>query len=177
VDLERSGLVAPVPSFIDPDRALQDPLVRARLTAPAEPTRPDLAAAPVANGTAESDDPNVWYLRYRNREGKWCKARLTTTQVMQRVREGRLNPAGVEACHQSQGEFRPLAAFAEFREAVVAQAARKRPTPQANARPRAPTKPEAAAEPEGWLSRNRWVLLAGLGVLTTVAAAAYFVFR
>src|SRR5262249_30066367 len=35
VDLDRSNLAAPVPSFTDPDRALQDPLVRARLTSPA----------------------------------------------------------------------------------------------------------------------------------------------
>ena len=45
VDLERSGLSAAVPSFVDEGIALQDPLVRARLTAPAQATIPDLAAA------------------------------------------------------------------------------------------------------------------------------------
>jgi serine/threonine-protein kinase len=178
VDLERSGLVAPVPSFIDPDRALQDPLVRARLTAPAEPTRPDLAA-PAANGTAESDDPNVWYLRYRNREGKWCKARLTTPQVMQRLREGRLTAAGVEACHQSQGEFRPLAAFAEFREVVLAAPpVRKRVAPQAQARPKPAAKvAEAVEEARGGRRRQIWLVCVGLGVLLAVAVGAYLLFR
>ncbi len=42
VDLERSKLAAAVPSFVDPDRALQDPLVRRRLTMPAQPTCPAL---------------------------------------------------------------------------------------------------------------------------------------
>src|SRR5262249_42850076 len=45
VDLERADLAAAVPSFVDPELALQDPLVRARLLAPAQPTHLDLAAA------------------------------------------------------------------------------------------------------------------------------------
>src|SRR5262249_53983037 len=39
VDLERSNLAASVPSFIDPDRAMRDPVVRKRLTAPAKTTK------------------------------------------------------------------------------------------------------------------------------------------
>jgi serine/threonine-protein kinase len=42
VHLERSQLAAALPSFVELDQALTDPLVRARLTAPAEATRPDL---------------------------------------------------------------------------------------------------------------------------------------
>src|SRR5262245_12306138 len=43
VDLERSNLAAPVPTFADPTMALQDPWVRARLASSAQPTRPDLS--------------------------------------------------------------------------------------------------------------------------------------
>ena len=42
VHLERSQLAAALPSFVQLDQALTDPLVRARLTAPSEATRPDL---------------------------------------------------------------------------------------------------------------------------------------
>ncbi|MCI0460613.1 MAG: serine/threonine protein kinase, partial [Gemmataceae bacterium] len=125
VDLERSKLTAPVPSFVDPDLALQDPLVRARLTSPAPPTRPDLEAStnepPSGNG-----NPNVWYLRYRNREGRWCKTRATTQQIVQGLRDGRI--AGtVEAGHQPQGEFRPLTAYSEFGATAGAPVARPKP--------------------------------------------------
>src|SRR5262249_56108376 len=44
IDLERSRLAAPVPSFADPELAARDPWVQARLVA-AEPTRLDPAAA------------------------------------------------------------------------------------------------------------------------------------
>jgi serine/threonine protein kinase len=42
VQLERTNLAASLPSFIELGQALADPIVRARLTAPAEATQPDL---------------------------------------------------------------------------------------------------------------------------------------
>jgi serine/threonine-protein kinase len=48
VELERTGLAAPVPSFADPDLALQDPVVRQRLIAPAELTQLDMRVPPRA---------------------------------------------------------------------------------------------------------------------------------
>ena len=50
---------------------------------------------------------DVWYLRYQDRSGRWCKAKATTEQVVKRLREGRLG-AAVEGCHFHNGEFRPL---------------------------------------------------------------------
>ena len=41
VDLERSRLSAPVPTFADPELALQDPWVQPCLASSAEPTRLD----------------------------------------------------------------------------------------------------------------------------------------
>jgi eukaryotic-like serine/threonine-protein kinase len=113
VDLERSELAAPVPSFIDPALALQDPVVRARLTAPVQRTQADLPRG-TGKKAARPADTDVWYLRYRNREGRWCKARATTGQVVQRLREDRL-PARVEISRTQHGEFRPLAEHPAFR--------------------------------------------------------------
>src|SRR5262249_47287851 len=124
VELERSGLAAAVPSFVDPDLALQDPLVRQRLTTPAQPTCPDVQAKERTDETAAATpdgDPDVWYVRYRDRSGHWCKARATTQQGVRRRREGRVMNE-VEASPQPRGEFLPLATFAEFRDARAAQA-------------------------------------------------------
>src|SRR5207245_2569310 len=110
---------AAVPSFVDTDLALKDPLVRQRLTAPAQVTSPDLQApAHAARGDRANDNPDVWYLRYRDRQGQWCKARATTRQVLQRLGEGVLS-VEAQAAHQPQGEFKALGGFHEFRQAVV----------------------------------------------------------
>jgi serine/threonine protein kinase len=126
VDLERSNLSSAVPSFINADLALQDPLVRARLTAPAQPTAPDLSRAlPKLPPAASPDNADVWYLRYRDRSGQWCKAKASTRQVLQRLRDGRM-PREVEASHSPKAKFQPLAAFPEFREAVASHRKRRK---------------------------------------------------
>jgi hypothetical protein len=127
VDLDRSNLAAAVPSFIELDLALQDPLVRARLTTPAQPTCPDVdGAAAKKPAPSTNGNPDLWFLRYRDKSGQWCKAKATTAQLLQRLREGRM-PAEVEASHQLQGKFQPLKAFPELREAAEHQPPRKKP--------------------------------------------------
>src|SRR5207253_5449817 len=116
VDLERAELGAAVPSFIDPDRALQDPLVRQRLTAPAQPTIADMNVPD--NGRGGAADPELWYLRYRDRHGRWCKAKATVTQIVERLQGGKLG-ADTEASRSPQGEFQPLDQFAPFKQAVL----------------------------------------------------------
>jgi serine/threonine-protein kinase len=59
VDLERSRLAALVPSFADADLALQDPWVRACLAASAQPTMPDLNAAPRNDEQQAQPPPNA----------------------------------------------------------------------------------------------------------------------
>jgi serine/threonine-protein kinase len=54
VHLERSQLAAALPSFVELDHALTDPLMRARLTAPSEATRPDLQALARKNAPREN---------------------------------------------------------------------------------------------------------------------------
>jgi serine/threonine-protein kinase len=119
VDLDRAQLSAEVPSFIDPETAMQDPVVRERLAAPAQPTAPDLQMQPRdGKGEPKRNNPDLWYLRYRDQSGRWCKARATTEQVLKRVREGRFDGT-VEASHFHNGGFKPLGEFAEFRAAVT----------------------------------------------------------
>jgi serine/threonine-protein kinase len=120
VDLERSRLAARVPEYADPDRALQDPWVRARLAAPAHPTSPDLDSrrSTPANGapaTSAGTTDDIWVLRYRNKTGRLCKGRVRTGDIVDRLRGGRL-PAEVDARRNGDGPFRPLRSFAEFKD-------------------------------------------------------------
>src|SRR5258708_12502381 len=46
VDLERSRLAAPVPSYADPEQALKDPWVRVCLASSGQPTQPALPHQP-----------------------------------------------------------------------------------------------------------------------------------
>lgn len=118
VDLERSGLAPTVPSFVDADLAMQDPLVRERLTAAVQVTCLDTRQEALGAETpAEETKAEFWFLRYQDRQGQLCKARLTAPQVTQRLREGKLSPK-TEASRTPQGEYSPLATFAEFKSAL-----------------------------------------------------------
>jgi eukaryotic-like serine/threonine-protein kinase len=192
VDLERAELAATVPSFIDPDRALADPLVRQRLTAPAQATVPDMNVSqidargePARAGLGREEPgtaaPEIWYLRYKDRHDRWCKAKATVAQIVQRVRDGKLG-ADTEASHQPQGEFRPLAEFAEFREALdgaVATAASAAPSAAPKKRRRAPIPPPVQVGDSAVLVPPRnWLLLglaASMGVLVLIVCV-YLIF-
>src|SRR5205814_5720485 len=67
VELERANLAAAVPSFIDPLDAYSDPLVRERLTAPAQPTQSDLR---------DGAGADFWYVLYRDDQGNLRKAKM-----------------------------------------------------------------------------------------------------
>ncbi len=116
IDLERSELALPVLSFVDLDLALRDPHLRARLTTPNEPTVPDLRLHGPTD-REEPDRPDIWYLRFRNAEGRLCKARALTHQIIERVRSGQI-PVDTEICREPQGEYRPLDSYPEFRSAL-----------------------------------------------------------
>jgi eukaryotic-like serine/threonine-protein kinase len=119
VDLERSALAAPVPSFVDADLALQDPVVRERLTAHAQPTAPDLHLHPKEQlSEPKRTQPNVWYLRYHDKNGRLCKAKATTEQILRRLQEHRF-PREVEASHHHSGDFQPLDGLPEFQAAIA----------------------------------------------------------
>jgi serine/threonine protein kinase len=163
VDLERTGLAAPMPSFVDPAVALQDPHVRQRLTTAPAPTRLDLGASP---GGAVHRDPELWYLRFPGQQGRWRKARATTAQIRKRLSQGQISLT-VEASHDSRGEFRPLGAFLEFSQFALQSA-----NPTANGG--TDSKPAKQLKPAQLKRRNATWLLAAALVL--VMLGCYFLF-
>jgi serine/threonine-protein kinase len=170
VDLERSKLCAAVPSFVDQGLALQDPLVRERLITLPQPTVLDVNTVNTPRSTPPSD-PDIWYLRYRNEEGRWRKARASAEQIRQRLQEGRLSPA-MEACQNPQGEFRPLASYPEFRQ--VKEKGGQPGKPLGNGRNQRPI----IRRPQLPVKRNRlWLVCAGTGLLAALCALAYFFYK
>jgi serine/threonine-protein kinase len=115
IDLERSHLGAPVPSFADPDLARKDPWVRACLET-GEPTRLDPDAnLPPNRRAAASASETEWIVRYHNRAGRPFTTRITTAHMLERLEEGTL-PASAEARLPTNDQFQPLSAYAEFRD-------------------------------------------------------------
>lgn len=162
VDLERSRLAVPVPTFADPNQALQDPWVRQCLASSAEPTRLDPEMPPLPATASEPTPPpsdGVWVLRYRNSAGKLCRARATTEQILLRLRRARLS-AKIEARHANDTDYHPLSYYPEFQNAAPSTPPRKHPPPKEKPRAAAPSK--AASPP--WYRRPRLMSFAGAAV-------------
>ncbi len=187
VDLERSRLAAPVPSFADPTQALQDPWVQRCLASSAEPTRLDPEMPPLPPTSTIEPPPQgveatplstpsdgVWVLRYRNRAGKLCRVQANTEQIVLRLRRGRLS-AKVEARHANGKDYHPLSFYPEFKDISPGETVprcsaplpHKQPSkiePQPTGAVKAPSTPlgQAAAQPS---SRRTRSLLFGGGSL------------
>jgi serine/threonine-protein kinase len=114
VALERSNLSANVPSFVELDHALDDPVMRARLISSSQATQFDLAAAARKEST-----PDIWFLRLKDRDGRWRASKATTAQIVERLEKGRL-PEAIEASRRPDGDFKLLVSFPEFRATKVA---------------------------------------------------------
>jgi eukaryotic-like serine/threonine-protein kinase len=172
VDLERSKLAAPVPSYADPDQALQDPWVRACLASSTEPTRLD----PEAPRPTPAVGGDVWVLRYRNRAGRLCQVRATTAQIVQRLRAGRLS-ARIEARRPDAKGFRPLAAYPAFK---GIQPAGRPPRPVSPSvlvvKKDAPTPPAPDVPAVGW-SHSPLLLLFGSGAVVFLLGALLALYK
>jgi serine/threonine-protein kinase len=131
LDLEASGLNVPVPSFVFLEPSMQPPAVPAPASA-SEETQPDLET-PV-NAKAPAGAPNVWFLRYRDQEGMWCKSRATTEQVLDRLRGG-LMPKAAEISRHPSGAYQPLTDLPEFRKGAKAPPKPKPAPPAADPTP------------------------------------------
>jgi serine/threonine-protein kinase len=170
VDLERSRLTAAVPSYADAELALKDPWVRACMASSAQPTQPDLAQLELAQGRVQTPAPedtgeetSSWVVRYLGRDSRWRRVRLTSDQVLQRLRDGRLPPEA-EACGRQRDGFRPLKEIAVFAGAL------KR---HAHHRQRAQKKQEAPPTAQSW----SLVFLAGLtALLLSALVLIYLIF-
>lgn len=171
VDLERSRLAAPVPTFADPNQALQDPWVQQCLASSAEPTRldpemPPLPAATPSEPATPLTTDGVWVLRYRNPAGKLCRARASTEQIVQRLRRGRLSPK-IEARRAAQQTYHPLAFYPEFKDIVPPRPKAKKSEAIHDAAPRKRT-------PSSRRTRVLW--LAACGILLSVLLFALYHF-
>lgn len=177
VDLERSRLAAPVPTFADPNQALQDPWVQQCLATSAEPTRldpemPPLPAMPTAEPTLQTQSDGYWVLRYRNPAGKLCRAQASTEQIAVRLRRGRLS-AKIEARHAAGQEYHPLSYYPEFKNIVPARPPRQQP---ANGESPPLISPAADPTPQP-PSRRRPLLRIAVGavLLLLCLAVLYFI--
>jgi serine/threonine-protein kinase len=136
IDLERSRLASRVPSFADPDLARRDPWVQACL-ASAEPTRLDPDSPP---GGAAPKTADVWQVRARNRDGRVTRLELTTEEIIERLKAGRLSP-DAQASRRGQDDFRPLSSLPEFKDAAAGLAHDEEDPEDEDEDPAEPTRP------------------------------------
>ncbi len=175
VDLERSRLAAPVPTFADPNQALQDPWVQQCLASSAEPTRLDPETPPRAPASAPAPTPatdGVWVLRYHNPAGKLCRARATSEQIAQRLRRGRISTK-VEARHADGKDYHPLSFYPEFKNFAPSRPPRKR-AKTGEMEGAASTSPAPPVEP--WHRRNRF-LLYGVGAAMLLVGVVFTLYH
>jgi serine/threonine-protein kinase len=116
VDLDRTRLAAAMPSYASIDTALQDPVMRQRLTSPIEATRPDMRVAPAPQKKAAQEP--TWLVRYRDSNGNLCKAKATMAEIIDRLRVGTI-PIEAEAARIDQKRFRSLAKWPEFAQVLA----------------------------------------------------------
>jgi serine/threonine protein kinase len=167
VDLDRAHLAATIPSFINRDLALQDPVVRKQWTAPVAPTSPDLQLQQAVKQADKAAEP--WFLRYEDQQGNLCKSRVTTAEILDRLRQGKLAPRA-EAARSLQGEYKPLEKWPEFARTVASLRMRRKADQRQGVVRAAPA---PAAQPlAGALAQAArwWWLLAGgaLGMVLLV---------
>jgi serine/threonine-protein kinase len=167
IDLERSHLAAAVPSFVDPDQALRDPTVRARLTSPTEATRPDLEA-PVGHGLIAGGE--IWSLRYRGEDGRRQKALLSTDQIHEQLSDGRL-PPDAEVILRGADGYQPMSRIPEFRQAVD-RAQRRLTLSKVRTTEFCGRAPAKGPRSRGW----RWLWF-GMGGFMFVAAMTFVVWK
>jgi serine/threonine-protein kinase len=170
-DLAKSRLAARVPTFSEIDWSRDQRLERAGGKASNQPTSLDSHRSPplATNGRGKS---TIWYLRYQDPTGRWCKTKATTRELMRRLSSGRM-PAHVQASAQPRGQFRPLASYPEFRESAALTQLANRP---AAAPPPVLTPPEVVAvrrveAPGNWYIWVRVVL--ALACLVALGTAVY----
>jgi serine/threonine-protein kinase len=110
-DLENSQLAAAVPAFAQLDWSHKEPISGSSGNGSSQPTSMDDTRGKKTTPGRSS----IWYLRYQDRSGRWCKTKATTKQLLRRLASGRM-PASAAASLTPRGQFRPLSAFPVFRE-------------------------------------------------------------
>lgn len=120
VDLQRSNLAAPVLSFVDPELAMQDPIVRKRAEAENQATLPDLSAhGKAAKPTPRPAVSDVWIVRDPDGRGGYRQFKAGTGQILSRIRQGALS-SDAQISRSPESDFRSLREVAVFQEALAA---------------------------------------------------------
>ncbi|HZZ80730.1 MAG TPA: serine/threonine-protein kinase [Gemmataceae bacterium] len=166
VELERSHLSVALPSFVNVDSAMQDPIVKKRLTAPIEMTQPDMRVKQALE-EKQAQARAIWFLRYEDRRGNLCKLKGAFAEIVARIKKGTL-PAEAETSRSALGPFKPLLQWPEFQAALSGPINSHKPA----AKPKVTT-PSPAAPP-------RWPLFVfgALGAaVIALLVAAYFLTR
>jgi serine/threonine protein kinase len=161
VDLERTGLAPRVPGFADPDQALQDPVVRQRLSAAGLSTQADVNL-PQAGPERPVDKGEFWYVRYYDRKGQPHKVRLSAGQIQKRLQEGKL-PRQTEVSAQPQGGYRPLESYPQFRAKPEARKEKVERNGQAETGEKAKS------------SRVLWLLIGGIAATVALVGVTIWV--
>ncbi len=171
VDIERTGFAAAIPSFINVDTALQDPVVVQRLITPVEATQPDMyLKQEMAEKQAKDQQP--WYLKYRDARGTLCKAKASTADILDRLKKGSI-PLHTEAARSPQGKFKALEKWPEFQSAVVALPVAKRSEWRQPKRTEE-SKPTRPPTQSAW-----WIVgaILGVGIIAALLVTLYLVMR
>lgn len=169
-DLERTGLGGAVAVRTEIDQ--EDTADEASESA-AQLTQFDV---PMPNGASE-----VWYVRYRERDGQWCSLRASTAQILERLKTGSLPPAS-EVCREAQGKYRVVSTVPEFGgrpKTAPTPALTPPPAPRTSVNghkpaPVPPAVPITSADSSGAASRGLFV--GAVLVVAVAAAGALFYF-
>lgn len=159
------SLESPSLSFIDaPDKVVQtaSPSVPTRGSA-TQATGGRTATVPAGNRTSAEDAARTrtgtsdgaeqtWIIQYRNAQGKETVAKLTTTQVLQGLKAGMLDPKA-RAKRTVSEQFMPIGYFPEFEKTVEGKVVREKADKKAGDMKSIYKEIERQYEWRGW---NRW---------------------
>jgi serine/threonine-protein kinase len=114
VDLERAQLAVDIPSFVEREAALKDPIVVERLNSHVETTQPDLDL----KKALEEKGRQIWFLIYQDRRGNPCKAKGSQNEIIARLGKGTIPPTA-QASRTPTGTYKPIGDWPEFQAAVA----------------------------------------------------------
>jgi serine/threonine protein kinase len=88
-----------------------------------EPPMSDSGSRPAAPEPMDQSDPNIWYVRIKDPEGRATVHKLPTAQVSKMLEEDKLGP-NVKASHHPKEGFRALATYKEFQGVALVKASK-----------------------------------------------------
>jgi serine/threonine-protein kinase len=109
-DLEGLNLARPTLSFLEGPGKV-------------EPPKSDPDNRPATTEAEAAFDPNIWYVRIKDPEGRATVHKLPTAQVTKMLEEDKIGP-NVKASHHPKDGFRALATYKEFQGVALVKASK-----------------------------------------------------